>query len=264
MKSEYLSRGKRSENYSSFKKECAINITKQASDVDFVNTSSKWLEQSIEHKYSYNFEFLGRPIIQYPTDILATLEIIFQVKPSLIIETGIAHGGSLICWAAHLCLLDLLDGADPRNSHRKVLGIDVDLREHNRKALEQHPLKFKIDTINGSSVDTNVVEAVDTVAANAERVMVILDSNHSHEHVLKELELYSEFVSVGSYLIVFDTCIQVMPDSFFSNRPWGVDNNAMTALKQWLPENPSFEIDSSISNKLMISVAPDGYVKRRA
>jgi cephalosporin hydroxylase len=212
--------------------------------------------------YTYKFKWLRRPIIQYPQDILAFQEIVAQTNPDIIVETGIAHGGSLALSASLLCLLDVMEGLDPRQSPRKVVGVDIDIRPHNRKALDEHPLRFKMELIEGSSIDPDIIKQVRRHADDVERVLVSLDSNHTHEHVLAELNAYADLVSVGSYCIVFDTAIEDLPAGSFPDRPWDVGNNPKTAVHEWLRSHPEFEIDKEIDNKLLISVAPDGYLKR--
>lgn len=204
------------------------------------------------YRYSYNFSWLGRPIIQFPQDIVAMQEIIWRVKPDLIIETGIAHGGSLIFWSSMLQLL----GGDGR-----VIGIDIAIRPRNREELEQHPLFSRITLVEGSSVDAVIVDRVRTLAAGRRRVMVVLDSNHAHDHVLKELQLYSPLVCRGSYLVVFDTIVEEMPDDFAAGRPWGKGNNPKTAVREFLKHNDRFEVDVEVERKLLLSVAPGGYLK---
>jgi cephalosporin hydroxylase len=225
-------------------------------------TASDFLLQSIKDRYSYGFSWLTRPIIQYPQDIVAFQELVSQVKPDLILETGIAHGGSLVLSASMLCLLDVMEGLDPRQSPRKVVGVDIDIRPNNRKALDEHPLRFKMELIEGSSIDPDIIQQVRSHADGVERVLVSLDSNHTHEHVLAELNAYADLVSVGSYCIVFDTAIEDLPAGSFPDRPWDVGNNPKTAVHEWLKSHPEFEIDKDIDNKLLISVAPDGYLKR--
>jgi len=225
-------------------------------------TASDFVLQSINDRYSYNFSWLTRPIIQYPQDIVAFQELVSQVKPDLILETGIAHGGSLVLSASLLCLLDVMEGLDPRQSPRKVVGVDIDIRPHNRKALDEHPLRFKMELIEGSSIDPDIIKQVRSHADGVERVLVSLDSNHTHEHVLAELNAYADLVSVGSYCIVFDTVVEDLPAGSFPDRPWDVGNNPKTAVHEWLKSHPEFEIDKNIDNKLLISVAPDGYLKR--
>ena len=225
-------------------------------------TASNFLLQSIKDRYSYNFSWFSRPIIQYPQDIVAFQEIVSQIKPDLILETGIAHGGSLVLSASLLCLLDVMDGLDPRQSPRKVVGVDIDIRPHNRKALDDHPLRFKMELITGSSIDPDIIQRVRNHADDAKTVLVSLDSNHTHEHVLAELNAYADLASVGSYCIVFDTVIEDLPSGSFPDRSWDVGNNPKTAVYEWLESHPEFEIDKDIDNKLLISVAPDGFLRR--
>jgi cephalosporin hydroxylase len=223
---------------------------------------------SMNAKYSYNFTSLGRPVIQYPQDMVAVQELIWKIKPDLIIETGIAHGGSLIMSASMLALLDMCEAIesgtvlDPKKSKRKVMGLDIDIRQHNREAIEAHPMSSRIQMIQGSSIAAEVIEKVKAVAKNYQRVLVCLDSNHTHDHVLAELEAYAPLTSVGSYCIVFDTIVEDMPKAMFSDRPWGPGNNPKTAVREYLKTHPDFEIDKSIDHKLLISVAPEGYLKR--
>lgn len=224
--------------------------------------SEKFFAATVESKYSYCFDWLERPIIQYPQDIVAFQELVSSIKPSLIIETGIAHGGSLVLSASMLCLLDVMDGLDPRQSPRSVVGVDIDIRPHNRKALDEHPLRFKMKLIEGSSIDPQIIQQVRSHADGVDRLLVSLDSNHTHEHVLAELNAYADLVSVGSYCIVFDTAIEDLPAGSFPDRPWDVGNNPKTAVHEWLNNHPEFEIDKDIDNKLLISVAPDGYLRR--
>ena len=225
-------------------------------------TASDFLLQSISDRYSYNFSWLSRPIIQYPQDIVAFQELVSEARPDLILETGIAHGGSLVLSASMLCLLDVMEGLDPRQSPRKVVGVDIDIRPHNRKALDEHPLRFKMELIQGSSIAPEIIQQVRSHADGVDRVLVSLDSNHTHEHVLAELNAYADLVSVGSYCIVFDTVVEDLPAGSFPDRPWDVGNNPKTAVHEWLKTHPDFEIDKDIDNKLLISVAPDGYLKR--
>jgi cephalosporin hydroxylase len=206
---------------------------------------------SNRNKYSYNFSWMGRPIIQYPQDMLAMQEIIYALKPDIIIETGIAHGGSLIYYAS---LLELIGKG-------KVIGIDIDIREHNRIEIENHPMYKRIQMIQGSSIDPKIIEHLHSEIKKDDIVMVLLDSNHTHEHVLEELKLYHPLVSKDSYLVVFDTIIEDMPKGMY-DRPWDVGNNAKTAVIEFLKENTDFEIDHEIDNKLLVSVAPQGYLRR--
>lgn len=230
----------------------SINISELAAMESKSNIGRNFLDQSCKHKYSYNFDWLGLPIIQFPQDMVAVQEIIWNTRPDVIIETGVARGGSLILSASILHLL---------NGNGKVIGVDIEIRDHNREAIENHPLAFRVNLIQGSSVDEKIFADVrDRVTPN-DRVMVILDSNHTHRHVLKELELYSTLVTKGCYLIVMDTVVEDMSAEHFPNRPWGKSNNPKTATHEFLKQNDRFQIDESIHNKLLITVAPDGYLK---
>ncbi len=218
------------------------------------NLSRAFMEESIVAKYSYNFSWMGRPVIQYPQDVVAMQEIIWDVKPDLIIETGIAHGGSLIMYASFLEMMGMEKG--------HVLGIDIDIREHNRFEIEKHPMFKRITMIEGSSISEGIVEKVNRFVEGYEKVMVVLDSNHTGDHVNRELELYSPFVSRGSYCVVFDTIIADVPDSLFNDRPWDKINNPKTAVHKFLETHDEFEIDRNVQDKLFLTVAPDGYLKR--
>lgn len=236
----------------------AENIRRLAADSKLRRESIDWVRDTATHNYSYNFSWLGRPIIQYPQDIVAMQELIWSIQPDLIIETGIAHGGSLIFSASMLELNAACGGPQ----HARVVGVDIDIREHNRQAIEAHPLSRRIDMIQGSSIDPAIVRQVAAKARDSRRVLVSLDSNHSHEHVLAELQAYAPFTSVGSYCVVFDTVIEDMPDDFFPNRPWGKGDNPKTAVKEFLSDRQDFVIDERLDSKLLISVAPSGYLRR--
>lgn len=254
--------------YEKFRQECFEQITKQGLDLEFKRVSLDWLIRSLKYKYSYHFEFLGRPIIQYPQDMIAVQELIWQIRPDLIIETGIAHGGSIIQSAAMLALIDLCDAIeqgtcyDPRHSKRKVIGIDIEIRPHNRVAIESHPLFMLIEMIEGSSIDPKIVQQVHQLAKSYQRVMLLLDSLHTHKHVLAELEAYTPLVSSGSYCVVFDTIIEDLPAGLYPGRPWGQGNNPKTAVYEFLKSHPEFVIDKTIPDKLLITVSPDGYLKK--
>lgn len=243
-------------------------ISSLGADGDFQDLSQEWLKQSMSRQYVYNFEWMGRPIIQYPQDIVAMQELVWEVKPDLIIETGIAHGGSLILSASLLALLELAEAAetgktlDPSKPSRKVIGVDIDIRSHNREAIENHPFGNRIEMIQGSSVASETIAAVKAAAAGYSRVMVCLDSMHTHDHVVGELEGYASLVTEGSYCIVFDTFVEDMPHGFFNDRPWDPGNNPKTAVFEYLISHPEFEIDFAIQNKLAVTVAPHGFLKR--
>jgi len=223
-----------------------------AADPDLRMLTRAWFDRASTYEYSYHFTWLGMPIIQFPQDILAVQEIVWRTRPDVIIETGIARGGSLILSASLLQLL----GGDGR-----VIGIDVDIRAPNRQAIEAHPLARRITMIEGSSTDAAVVQRVRDLVAGSSQVLVLLDSNHTHEHVLQELRLYSPFVTAGGYLVVFDTVIEYMPADAFPERPWGRGDNPATAVKAFLAENDRFVVDEEVDRKLQISVSPGGYLR---
>jgi cephalosporin hydroxylase len=251
-----------------FQNEKSINIEKMSGDQSLSELGIRFVRDTAKYNYSYNFEFAGRPIIQFPQDMVAMQELIWVVKPDLVIEAGIAHGGSLILSASMLSLLDYCDAIeqgtmlDPRAPRRRVLGLDIDIRAHNRSAIEAHPMANRIDMIEGSSIDPAIIAQVQGMACGYERVLVCLDSNHTHEHVLAELEAYGPLVSPGSYCVVFDTIVEDMPGEMFPNRPWGPGDNPKTAVWEYLKTHPEFEIDKEMDHKLLISVAPNGYLRR--
>lgn len=253
-----------------FAQERLDRVQAYARDAEFQSLSQAWLRESMQRKYVYNFDWLGRPIIQYPNDMVAMQELVWRVRPDLIIETGIAHGGSLVLSASLLAMLDMCDAIesgqsiDPRQSHRKVLGIDIDIRAHNRAAIEAHPMASRITMLQGSSVAPDVVAQVHAFAKDYRRVLVCLDSMHTHDHVLAELQAYAPLVSVGSYCVVFDTFVQDMPPGFFSDRPWDVENNPKTAVHEWLQGRSDFVVDAHWDQRLMVTVAPQGFLRRVA
>jgi cephalosporin hydroxylase len=252
----------------SFDKEIESRLSAIDKNDELKSAAYEFMKSSLLPMYSYNFKWMGRPIIQYPQDMVAIQELIWKIRPDLIIETGIAHGGSLIMNASYLALLDYCEAVevgqhlDPNKPKRRVLGIDVDIRNHNREAIEAHPMSNRIDMIQGSSVDAEIVEQVKDYARNFNRILICLDSNHTHEHVLEELKAYAELTSLNSYCVVFDTIVEDLPNNFYPGRTWGPGNNPKTAVWEYLKSHPEFEIDKSIQNKLLITVAPDGYLKR--
>ena len=241
-----------------FDVEARKNITGLGLDKELQHLSNEWVIGVTPYKYAYNFKWLGRPIIQCPQDMVAMQELIWKVQPDLIIETGIAHGGSLIFSASMLELNAACGGPQ----HAEVLGIDIDIRQHNREAIEAHPMFKRISMIQGSSIAPEIIEQVKEKTAGKQKILVCLDSNHTHDHVLAELEAYAHLTSVDSYCVVFDTLIEDLPDDMFPDRPWGKGNNPKTAVWEYLKTHPEFEIDKSIQHKLLITVAPDGYLKR--
>ena len=239
-----------------------------ASDPNVKALTQSWMETVTKYDYSYHFQWMGRPIIQFPQDIVALQEIIWAVKPDLIIETGVARGGSLVFSASMLALLDFCESVASKHlgqgiiPRRKVIGIEVDLRKHNREALEKHELAPWIEIIEGSSIDPSIVKEVGQVAKDAQKVMVLLDSNHTHSHVIQELEAYSAMVSEGSYIIVFDSIVEDMPDDFYPDRPWGRGNSPKSAIREFLGRNDGFESDTTIENKLLITVCSGGFLRK--
>lgn len=211
----------------------------------------EFVRETAPFHYSYLFEWMGRPVIQFPQDLMAMQELIWRLRPGLIVETGVAHGGSLVFYASMLELL----GGDGR-----VVGIDVDIRSHNRKALEEHPMFRRIDLLEGSSTDPGIVSKVEDMARGRD-VLVCLDSSHTHDHVRRELELYSPLVRKGGYVVVFDTVVEFMPKSQFPDRPWGPGDNPWTAVKAFLEGSDRFVADPSIPGKLLITVAPGGFLR---
>jgi cephalosporin hydroxylase len=236
-----------------FKVQCHQNAKTMAADPMMRKLSIDWAVYAAKYNYTYGFTWLGLPIIQLPADIMALQEIIWDTKPDVIIETGIARGGSLIFYASLLHLLD---------NNGIVIGVDIDIRTHNRESIERHPFASAIHLIQGSSVDMATVDQVKQVAAGRHKTMIVLDSNHTHEHVYQELQHYSHMVSVGSYLIVQDTTVEYVPEGFCRNKGWDKGNNPKTAVNVFLKENDNFIIDNAIDDKLMISSAWGGYLKR--
>ncbi|MDH4120884.1 MAG: cephalosporin hydroxylase family protein [Deltaproteobacteria bacterium] len=263
-----------------FELEVKERIAEIRKNRELAHAAQHFLTLSVTPKYSYNFSWLGRPIIQYPQDMVAMEELIWSIQPDLVIETGIAHGGSLIMSASMLALLDYCDAVkssatlDPKKSPRKVLGVDIDIRPHNREAIEAHPMAHKIEMIQGSSIDAGIIAQVKERAKGYKKILVCLDSNHTHEHVLAELEAYAPLTSQGSYCVVFDTLIEDMPADTYPDRPWGKGDNPKTAVWEYLKRLKGagqkaadgaplhFEIDKEMDGKLLVTVAPDGFLKR--
>lgn len=234
-----------------FNKEKKENI-KNLGAPEYKALGLKFAKATSAHNYSYNFSWMGRPIIQFPQDMVAMQEIIWAMQPDLIIETGIAHGGSLIYYAS---ILELIGKGE-------VLGVDIEIRPHNKEAIEKHRMFERISMIEGSSTAQETIAQVKECAEGKERVMVCLDSNHTHAHVLEELRLYAPFVSRGGYLVVFDTIVEDVGDELFMDRPWSSGNSPKSAVKEFLRENSEFVVDEEIENKLVLTVCPGGYLKR--
>lgn len=230
------------------------HLDEQVNDTAFVELSKKWLHLSSEKKYSYQFDWLGIPIIQMPTDIVIFQEIIWRTRPDLIIETGVARGGSINFWASiqNLCQIE---------GH--VIGIDIDIRDHAKNAIEHSRFKENITLIEGDSTGKEILEKVSNLSVGYKNTMVVLDSNHTHEHVLKELELYSELVSEGCYLLVLDTMIEDLPVP--GDRPWQPGNSPKSAVKAFMNGKKSlFSIDTELENRSLLTVAPYGFLVRNS
>lgn len=228
------------------------NIRDQGANEGLRDLALAFMRDTGKYKYTYNFSWMGFPVIQFPQDLMAMSEIIFRTRPDLIIETGVAHGGGLIFYASLLEMFGI-DGT--------VVGVEVDLREHNRKAILDHPLARRIRLIDGSSTAPDVIGAVNDLAAQATSTLVVLDSNHTHDHVLRELELYAPLVRPGGYLVVFDTTIEDQPEGFFPDKEWDKHNNPKTAVREYLKRTNRFVVDAEIENKLLITVAREGYLR---
>lgn len=239
-------------DFRKFARERKDNIKLMSANIGLKSLAVKLFAEATNHKYSYNFDWLGLPIIQWPQDIVAMQELIWKAKPDLIIETGVARGGSIAFYASMLELL----------GRGRVIGIDIDIRKHNRQKIRTHPFYKRITLLQGSSTDPKVLEKVKKIAAASQRVLVCLDSNHTHNHVLRELELYAPLVSKSSYIVVFDTVVEHLPTSLFNGKPWSRGNNPKTAVAQFLKYNHNFVSDNDIENKLIITTSPAGYLKR--
>jgi len=240
------------EELKEFNRKKLNNIENLSKDIVLKKAGIDFLKNTSKYNYTYNFTWMGVPIIQVPQDMIAVQEIVWDVKPDLIIETGVAHGGSLIYYAS---ILELIGNGE-------IVGIDIDIRPYNRTVIENHPMFKRIKLIEGSSTSGNVLNQVENIVVKNQKVLVLLDSDHTHDHVLKELVSYSKFVSKDSYIVVFDTAIEDMPEDFFPNKHWDKGNNPKTAVWEFLKTNNDFIIDKNIESKLLITVAPEGYLKR--
>jgi cephalosporin hydroxylase len=236
-----------------FTRERNDDIKRMVQDAEFRKKSLEWMIHADKFRYTYNFTWMGRPIIKYPNDIVVYQELIWDLKPDLIIETGIAHGGSLVLSAS---LLNL-------TGKGRVVGIDIDIREHNRIEIEKHPMNALITMIEGDSTSEEVQKEVESLAEIDGTTVVVLDSNHTHEHVLRELNIYHRFVGKGSYIILPDTFIEFFPRGYYLDRPWDVGNNPYTAMLSFLENHPEFGIDEYYSSKAMITESFSGYLKRK-
>ena len=197
----------------------------------FTVISKAWLRCGWDNKHVYTFTWMGRPIIQLPEDMVRLQEVIYQVKPDVIVETGVAHGGSLVFYASLFKSLN----------RGRAIGVDIEIRAQNRKAIEDHPLSEYISLIEGSSIDSRVVDQVKALIKPKEKVMVILDSNHSKDHVLNELKLYGSMVSPGSYMVACDGIMKELVGAPRTDKDWGW-NNPFSATQEFLKSNTNFSL----------------------
>lgn len=242
-----------------FQQEKERDIQAMTQDKNTKRIGRLFMDHVTDYKYGYYFTWMGRPIIQHPQDMVALQEVIMEVRPDLIIETGIAHGGSLVFSASMLELLDIW--MPVQKFQREIVGIDIDIRAHNRAAIAEHPMFRKITMLEGSSTDEKIAEEVRSIAARHQKIMVLLDSCHTEEHVLKELETYSPLVSVGSYLVVYDTLVE-FEDKPHADRPWGKGNNPYTAVQKFLLTHDEFSVDERVEQKIVITSCPGGWLQR--
>ncbi len=244
-----------SDPVSEFFAERNADITAMGADAELRQKSLDWMLHADKYKYTYNFTWMGRPIIKFPSDIVIQQELMWKLKPDLVIETGIAHGGSIIFTASMMEMMGI---------EGEVIGLDIDIRQHNRDLIESHPMKKRITMYEGSSTDPVIVEKVRQHTVGKKCVMVILDSLHSHEHVYNEMKAYAPMVTIGSYCVLPDTFIEFFPKGYYSDtRPWDVGDNPYTGMKQYLAETGDmFETDYSLTHKAMITETIDGYLRR--
>lgn len=217
----------------------------------FQAISRLWVKAGWAAKYSYNFTWMGRPVIQLPEDLVRIQEVIVKVEPQVIIETGVAHGGSSVFYAS---LLEVL-------GRGRVISVDIEIRAHNRKAIEAHPLKKRITLIEGSSVAPETLQEVKKLLFPGEKVMVVLDSNHTKKHVREELELYGPLVSSGSYIVASDGIMEDLDDVPGGKANWTQDN-PMAAAHEFLAEHPEFELDPE-PTRLGVTYWLDAYLRRK-
>jgi cephalosporin hydroxylase len=226
-------------------------IARMGADPEVRAVWQRGLDLVTPYRYAYNWTWMGRPAIQFPQDLIAMQEIIWRTRPDVVVETGIAHGGSSVFFASMLSLL---------GGERQVIGIDIDIRAHNRKAIEEHPMASRIRMVEGSSIDVTVAQHVHALVAGR-RAMVVLDSNHTADHVAAELELYTPLVRTGCFTIVMDTTVELSDPTTIVNRPWGPGNSPMTAVMAFLEKNRRFVVDDEYDAKLLFTVAPRGYLR---
>jgi cephalosporin hydroxylase len=241
-----------SDDFQAFAAERRAALDRVGANERLTADAASFVAEAAENRYTYGWDWLGLPVLQFPQDIVAVQELIWRIRPGVVVETGVARGGSLVLSAS---ILELLGGDG------FVLGVDIDVRPHNRRAIESHPLAHRISLVEGSAIDDVVLDEVRARVGDRQPVLVLLDSMHTHDHVLAELEAYSELVQAGSYLVVFDTVIDDLPAEQFDDRPWGPGNSPKSAVHAFLERNDRFEIDTDIDARLLISSAPNGYLR---
>jgi cephalosporin hydroxylase len=227
-------------------------LASQSKDIQFKDLSSNWMQLAVDNKYSYQFDWLGVPIIQMPEDLILFQDIVYQTQPDLIIETGVARGGSVVFWASIQKLCGITG---------KVLGVDIEIRQHAKNAIFDSNFKDEIHLIEGSSVEDQVVNQVKNYVSQHKKIMVVLDSNHTHEHVLSELEIYSKFVTKDCFMLVLDTVIDDL--NIDPDRSWGPGSSPKSAVKEFMSKNSEeFIHEQSYENRALLSVAPYGYWRK--
>jgi cephalosporin hydroxylase len=221
------------------------------SEEGFRVLSHLWTRSNWHNRLSYEVAWLGIPIIQLPEDMVVMQELIWKVRPDVIVESGIAHGGALVLYAS---ILELL-------GRGKVVGVDVEIRKYNRLAIEAHPLSHRIELIEGDSLADETVQEVRSRITPGERVMVALDSNHTREHVLGELERYAPLVTPNSYLVVFDSVMALVADAPAAGEGWAEDN-PLEAVRRFMDGNDDFEVDRAYE-RLAVTYCQGGVLRRR-
>ncbi len=227
------------------------NATSLGKDEELQKLALELIEKSDKHYHAYQWTWLDLPIIQSTEDILAAQELVWKVKPDVIIETGIAWGGSIVFYASLLQLI----------GKGKIVGIDVALPQKNIDKIMSYPFSDRIELIQGSAVDQSIVDLAASHIKEGQTVMLMLDSNHTHEHVLKELEMYSHLVTKDSYIIVSDTIVEDIPTQEHRPRPWGPGDNPKTAVNAFLKGNDRFVLDEYYNNKILVTFDKGGYLR---
>jgi cephalosporin hydroxylase len=221
------------------------------SDEGFRLLTELWVKAGWQRKLSYEVTWLGVPIIQIPEDIVMMQDLLYKVRPRVVVETGVAHGGSAILYASILRLL----------GQGRVIAIDIEIRKYNRLAIQSHPLSDSIVLLEGSSTDQAIFERVRALVGNQEPVIVTLDSNHSREHVRQELEMYSTLIGPGSYIVVFDTVMDLVADTPMGKHDWP-RSGAGAAAREFLHDHPEFQVDPYY-NRLGATYCAGGFLRRR-